>query len=82
MAVLVLDANDPLAVVHADDREAAYSGAYQRYVESVLERVRLVYYGQDRELIHKGAVGAAIDSALERSDALYPFVGDEFYPDR
>ena len=79
MAVLVLDANDPLAVVHTDEREASYSGAYQRYVESVLDRVRLVYYGQDRELIYKGAVGAAIDSAFERSDALYPFVGDEFY---
>ena len=79
MAVLVLDANDPLAVVHNDDREAAYSGAYQRYVESILDRVRLVYYGQDQELIYRGAVGAAIDSALERSESLYPFVGDEFY---
>lgn len=79
MAVLVLDVNDPLAVVHSDDREAAYSGAYQRYVETVLERVRLVYYGQDRELIYEGAVDAAIDSALERSGALYPFVGAEFY---
>lgn len=79
MAVLVLDANDPLAVAHHDDREAAYSSAYQQYVESILERVRLVYYGQDSALIHNGAVSATIDSALERSDALYPFVGDEFF---
>ncbi len=79
MAVLVLDANDPLAVSHGDDRETAYSGAYQQYVDSILERVRLVYYGQDQALIYEGALGAAIDSALERSEALYPFVGDEFY---
>lgn len=79
LAVLTLDANDPLAVVHDDPREAAYSAAYQGYVDSLLDRIRLVYYGQDRNLIMSGAVDAAIDEALGRSGALYPFVGQEFY---
>jgi hypothetical protein len=79
MAVLVLDANDPLAVVHEDDREAAYAGAYQAYVDSALERLRLVHYGQQRKLIDHGAVTDTIETALARSAALYPFVGQEFF---
>lgn len=79
LAVLVLDANDPLAVAHDDDREAQYAAAYQSYVDSVLGRVRLVYYGQERELVEGGAIAATIDTALARSTALYPFVGQEFY---
>lgn len=79
MAVLVLDANDPLAVVHEDDREAAYAGAYQAYVDSALDRLRLVHYGQQRELIDNGAVTDTIETALARSAALYPFVGQEFF---
>lgn len=79
LAVLVLDANDPLAVAHDDSREAAYAEAYQSYVDSILGRVKLVYYGQDRELIHDGAVTPTIDAAVARSASLYPFVGQEFY---
>ncbi len=79
LAVLVLDANDPLAVAHHDAREASYAGDYQRYVDSVLDRIRLVYYGQDRDLISGGTVEDTIDEALARSEALYPFVGQEFY---
>lgn len=79
LAVLVLDANDPLAVSHDDSREASYSSAYQDYVDSILDRVRLVYYGQNHDLIAGGAVKAATDAALARSVALYPFVGQEFF---
>jgi hypothetical protein len=79
LAVLVLDANDPLAVVHDDAREAEYSKAYRTYVDSILERVRLVYYGQDRTLISGGRYDATLAAALDRSNSLYPFVGDEFY---
>jgi hypothetical protein len=79
VAVLVLDANDPLAVVHDDAREAEYSKAYRTYVDSILERVRLVYYGQDRTLISGGRYDATLAAALDRSNSLYPFVGDEFY---
>jgi hypothetical protein len=79
LAVLVLDANDPLAVVHEDGREPAYSAAYQDYVDSVLERLRLVYYGQRRDLIVDGRIEPAINGAIERSQSLYPFVGEEFY---
>ncbi len=79
LAVLVLDANDPLAVVHEDGRESAYSAEYQAYVDSVLERVRLVFYGQSRDLIVEGKIGSAISGSLARSKALYPFVGEEFY---
>lgn len=79
LAVLVLDANDPLAVAHGDAREAAYSAAYESYVDSILDRIQLIYYGQDQDLLARGSVGATIDAALARSDALYPFVGQEFY---
>jgi hypothetical protein len=79
LAVLVLDVNDPLAAIHDDPREASYSGAYQSYVTSILERLRLVYYGQNRDLIYGGAVTATIESAFDRSGSLYPFIGDEFY---
>ncbi len=79
LAVLVLDANDPLAVVHDDAREAEYSAAYRSYVDSILDRVRLVYYGQDRSLLETGALDTTIEAALDRSESLYPFVGEEFY---
>jgi len=79
LAVLVLDANDPLAVAHDDNREAAYAAAYQQYVDSILGRVKLVFYGQDRELIEGEAIGSAVDAAVTRSASLYPFVGQEFY---
>lgn len=79
LAVLVLDANDPLAVVHDDHREAAYAQAYQQYVDSILARVKLVYYGQDIDLIRGGAVTPTLDAAVTRSTTLYPFVGQEFY---
>jgi len=79
LAVLVLDANDPLAAIHEDPKEASYSSAYQRYVTSILERLRLVYYGQNRDLIFGGAVTATINSAFDRSGSLYPFIGEEFY---
>ena len=79
LAVLVLDANDPLAVVHDDAREVEYSEAYRSYVDSILQRVRLVYYGQDRALITGGAYDATVAAAMDRSKSLYPFVGDEFY---
>jgi hypothetical protein len=79
LAVLVLDANDPLAVSHDDAREPQYSAAYRSYVDSILDRVRLVYYGQDRALIKNGSIDSTIKSALDRSSSLYPFVGEEFY---
>lgn len=79
LAVLVLDVNDPLAAIHDDPREASYAAAYQSYVNSVLGKLRLVYYGQNRELIYEGAVTATIESAFDRSGSLYPFIGEEFY---
>ena len=79
LAVLVLDVNDPLAVVHDDSREAQYSAAYRSYVDSILERVRLVYYGQDHALIKGGSFTNTVAAALARSESLYPFVGEEFY---
>jgi hypothetical protein len=79
LAVLVLDINDPLAAIHDDPREATYAAAYESYVTSILEKLRLVYYGQNRDLIFGGAVTATIDSAFDRSGFLYPFIGEEFY---
>ncbi len=79
LSVLVLDANDPLAVVHDDGRESAYAAAYQRYVDSVLDRLRLVYYGQSRDLIRRGGIDQTVVAAFRRSTSLYPFVGQEFH---
>lgn len=79
LAVLALDANDPLAVGHSDPREPRYAHAYQRYVDSVLGKVRLVYYGSDEVLFEGPGLDAAIDRTLARSRELYPHVGAEFY---
>jgi hypothetical protein len=79
LAVLVLDANDPLAAAHGDPREPRYAHSYLRYVESVQYRVRLVYYGQNDGLIHEARLEESIGATLDRSRNLYPFIGDEFF---
>jgi hypothetical protein len=79
LSVRVLDANDPLAVAHDDSLEPTYAGAYLAYVDSVRDRLRLVYYGQDRQLIDGGRVSGSVTTILDRSRSLYPFLGDEFY---
>ncbi len=78
LAVCVADANDPLAVSDADPREPTYGDAYRRYVDSILGRVRLVYYGRDAGLLG-GRLGATLTAAVQRSRNLYPYVGQEFY---
>lgn len=79
LAVRVVDANDPLAVVHDDPREARYAQAYQDYIDSILGRVRLVFYGGDPQLALHNDVSGLVDLAFERGRELYPFVGEEFY---
>jgi hypothetical protein len=79
LAVRVFDANDPLAVGHHDALEPNYAGSYQRYVDSVRDRLRLVYYGQDPALIRGHRVDGAIRAIFDRSRTLYPFLGEEFY---
>jgi hypothetical protein len=79
LAVRVLDANDPLAAAHDDSLEPTYAGAYQAYVDSVRDRLRLVYYGQDPRIIGGKQVSASVAAILDRSRSLYPFLGAEFY---
>lgn len=79
LAVRVLDANDPLAVVHNDPREGRYAAAYSRYVDSILGRVRLVYYGRQFGAADAAVREAIVNDAFDRSRELYPFVGDEFF---
>jgi len=79
LAVRVLDANDPLAVVHDDSLEPTYAAAYQAYVDAVRNRLRLVYYGQNRQLVYGGRVEASVEAILQRSRIFYPFLGAEFY---
>lgn len=79
LAVRVLDASDPLAVGHDDPQEPSYAGAYHAYVDSVRNRVRLVYYGQDADLISGRDLDRSVSTVIDRSRALYPYVGDEFF---
>jgi hypothetical protein len=79
LAVRVLDANDPLAVDHSDPREPRYAGEYERYVNSILSRVRLVFYGQDVKLVSSTDFVGALHGSLERSQGLYPYLGAEFF---
>lgn len=79
LAVRVLDANDPLAVAHDDPREGLYAAEYSRYVESILDRVRLVYYGPDSGLTTSSGASATISNAMLRSRGLYVHVGAEFF---
>jgi len=79
LAVRVLDANDPLAVQHSDPREPTYATAYQKYVDSIRNRVRLVYYGQLAGVEPGRQSTATVSRAFSRSQELYPFLGDEFY---
>jgi len=79
LAVRVLDAADPLAASHADPREPRYAAAYAAYVDSVRDRLRLVYYGQDAAPINALDPAGAVAGVLERSRSLYPYVGEEFY---
>ena len=78
LAVLVCDANDPLAVSDADRAEARYAAEWLHYGGSVLGRVRLVYYGQDRRLVESGDLNTFVQGIFGRSRELYPFVGEEF----
>jgi hypothetical protein len=79
LAVSVLDANDPLAVGHDDQREPLYAAAYGAYVDAALARVRLVYYGEDSELVRRRLVAPTVARSLARSREMYPFVGAEFF---
>jgi len=79
LAVRVADANDPLAVVHTDPREPRYSGDFQRYADTMVARVRLVYYGPDAELRGPDDMAAMIRRTMDRSGSLYPYVGMEFF---
>jgi hypothetical protein len=79
LAVRVLDASDPLAVQHGDPLEPRYAAAYLDYVDTLHERLRLVYYGQDQALIYDHDFQNAVARALARSAELYPRVGEEFF---
>lgn len=79
LAVLVLDSNDPLAVIHSDHKEPQYASGYRSYVDTILARMRLVYYGQDNDLMSNDGSGQTIQRAFDRSKDLYPFIGEEFY---
>ena len=79
LAVRVADANDPLAVAHEDVREPAYAAAYEAYVDSILDRVRIVYYGQDVTLGRQPDLPAFAARIMNRSRSYYALVGEEFY---
>ncbi|NOZ93725.1 MAG: hypothetical protein GXP47_03155 [Acidobacteria bacterium] len=79
LAVRVADANDPLAVAHADAREPAYGAAYESYVDSILGRLRIVYYGRDRRLGRHEDLMAFAAATMNRSRSFYTLVGEEFY---
>ena len=75
----VLDASDPLAVAHGDPEEPRYAAAYQEYVQTIRDRMRLVYYGQDPALIYEHEISTSVGATLSRGAELYPYVGEEFF---
>ncbi len=79
LAVRVADANDPLAVAHSDVREPAYAAAYEAYVDSILGRVRIVYYGQNLRVTRSVNLEAFAARTMNRSRSFYTLVGEEFY---
>lgn len=80
LAVRVLDANDPLAVSHRDNREPSYGRAYEQYVDSILDRVRIVYYSDgQRPSVTETGVDGFVAATMARSRKLYPLIGEEFY---
>jgi len=79
LAVLVADANDPLAVAHTDPRESAYAASYQDYADSILDRVRVVYYGRDPRLMGTGRLEDFVGVTLNRSRSWYSLLGEEFF---
>ena len=79
LAVRVLDASDPLAVQHWDPQEPRYAAAYMEYVDTLHDRMRLVYYGQDERLIYDHDLENAVTHAMSRGAELYPRVGEEFF---
>lgn len=80
LAVRVLDANDPLAVSHGDNREPSYGRAYEEYVNSILDRLRIVYYSEGSHLsVRETGVDRFVAGVMSRSRELYPLIGEEFY---
>ncbi len=79
LAVRVADLNDPLAVGSGDPREPFYRAGYEQYVESILPRVEMVYYGQDPGIIRRGQLDRFVAGIITRSRSWYPLIGEEFY---
>jgi len=79
LAVRVADANDPLAIGRGDPREPYYRAGYEQYVETILPRVEMVYYGQDPGIVRQGRLDAFVTGVVNRSRSWYPLIGEEFY---
>jgi len=74
----LIEANDPLAASAGDASEARYREDFGRYMESVLPRLPLVFYGIDRELRDPADVRPFVERTLSRSRGLYPSIGYEY----
>ncbi len=72
------EANNPLAASDGDRTEARYANDYARYVESILPRCPLIFYGKPPDLLDERGAERLIDRALERSRALYPTIASEY----
>ncbi len=79
LGVWAANANDPLATGSGDPREPSYRVGYERYVETILPRVEMVYYGQDPRIVRRGDVDLFVRGIVERSRSWYPAIGEEFY---
>ena len=72
------EANNPLAAADEDRAESRYAHDYARYVESILPRCPLIFYGNPTDLLDPRGAERLVDRALARSRKLYPTLASEY----
>lgn len=72
------DANDPLAGSDADPAEPRYTTDYDRYLEHVVPRLPLLFYGLTPGLDHLPSLAPVVEESLRRGRVFYPSIGREY----
>lgn len=81
LAHYVCDLNNPLNVTSDGDRKARIADDYAAYVESNLDRFKLVFYGWDDPDLARGDVAAAARLIAARARRYYPHISKAYAAD-